>query len=148
MVEINNRTKAKINLKLIKTVTENFLEKYKIKNKEISIALVGDNAIRELNKVYRKIDKVTDVLSFSGEDNFLGEIIIDYSQIKRQAPEFDRKVDDELVFILVHGLLHLIGYDDKTEKRRLEMIRLGDKFIKNLCHAELVSASGFKVKRP
>ncbi|MBU4347150.1 rRNA maturation RNase YbeY, partial [Patescibacteria group bacterium] len=62
---------------------------------------------------------------------FLGEVIIDYAQIKRQAREFGSGVNDELVFILVHGLLHLLGYDDKTEKGAKEMERLGEKFILN-----------------
>lgn len=132
MVEAINRTKAKIDLKLVENVAEKFLQVYKIKNREVSIAFVSDSEIKKINKQYRHLDKVTDVLSFAGEDNFLGEIIIDFAQIKRQAKEFDKKVKDELIFILVHGLLHLAGYDDKTEKERLEMIGLGEKFIKKV----------------
>jgi probable rRNA maturation factor len=132
MVEVINKTKAKINLKLIKKIAEKFLQVYKKEKKEMSIAFVSDNEIKKINKQYRHKDKVTDVLSFDGEEGFLGEIIIDYPQIKRQAKEFGKKVDDELVFILIHGLLHLIGYDDETEKGRLEMIGLGEKFIKNI----------------
>ena len=131
MVEINNRTKNKINIASVKLTTEKFLLKHKLSKKEVSIAFVGDNEIRKLNKIYRKIDKATDVLSFAGEYDFLGEIVIDYAQIKRQAKEFKKKVDEELIFILIHGLLHLIGYDDKTEKGRQEMIGLGEQFIKN-----------------
>jgi len=138
MVEINNRTKNRIKIVLVKQITEKFLQNYKLNKKEVSIAFVGDNEIRKLNKVYRKIDKATDVLSFSGEDDFLGEIVVDYAQIKRQAKEFKKNVNQELIFILVHGLLHLIGYDDRTEKGRLEMIRLGESFIKKsndkICH--------------
>lgn len=132
MVEAINRTKAKIDLKLVENVAEKFLQVYKIKNREVSIAFVSDSEIKKINKQYRHLDKATDVLSFAGEDNFLGEIIIDFAQIKRQAKEFDKKVKDELIFILVHGLLHLAGYDDKTEKERLEMIGLGEKFIKKV----------------
>ena len=132
MVEAINRTKAKIDLKLVENVAEKFLQVYKIKNREVSIAFVSDSEIKKINKQYRHLDKATDVLSFAGEDNFLGEIIIDFAQIKRQAKEFDKKVKDELIIILVHGLLHLAGYDDKTEKERLEMIGLGEKFIKKV----------------
>jgi len=133
MVEAINRAKAKIDLKLVENVAEKFLQAYKIKKKEVSIAFVGDSTIKKLNREYRHQDKITDVLSFTGEGDFLGEIIIDYAQIKRQAKEFGKKINEELVFILVHGLLHLIGYDDKTEKGRLKMISLGEKFISLKC---------------
>jgi probable rRNA maturation factor len=140
MVEINNRTKNKIDIALVKLVAERFLRHYKLIKKEVSIAFVGDKEISKLNKVYRKIDKATDVLSFSGEDDFLGEIVIDYAQIKRQAKEFKKSTNEELIFILVHGLLHLVGYDDRTEKGRVEMIGLGEKFLNNskikICHSE------------
>ena len=132
MIEINNRTKARINKKLVKTVAEKFAAKYKIKNKEVSIAFVSDSEIKKLNKQYRHKNEVTDVLSFDGEGDFFGEILIDYAQIKRQAKESSKEIDEELVFILVHGLLHLVGYDDEKEKGRVEMVRLGERFIKKI----------------
>ena len=134
-VEINNRTKGRINLLLIKKVAEKFLRVYKKTDYGVSIALVGDKRIRELNKNYRGVDRVTDVLSFAGEEKFLGEIIIDYNQVKREAREFRGKgakaVKEELVFVLVHGLLHLLGYNDETERGRKQMEKLGEKFLKN-----------------
>lgn len=129
-VEINNKTKAKININLIQTVSKKFLCKYELNTYEVSIAFVGDQRIRELNKCYRHQDQITDVLSFAGEEKYLGEIIINYRQIERQAKEFNKTSQTELIFILVHGLLHLAGYDDATEKGRLKMIRLGEEFIK------------------
>jgi probable rRNA maturation factor len=131
-IEINNRTKEKIDLKLVKKVISVFGRFYKInKNKEISVALVGDDEIKKLNFTYRGINQVTDILSFAGEENFLGEVVIDYSQIKRQAGDFKNSASQELIFILAHGLLHLVGYDDKTEPEREKMIKIGEKFIKN-----------------
>ena len=131
MIEVNNKTRTKINTNLIKRTTEEFLKYYKI-NKDISIALVGDTVIRRLNKEYRKIDRVTDVLAFEGEDNYLGELIIDHTQIRRQAKRFSPSTEKELVFILTHGLLHLLGYEDKTEEGKMEMERLGKEFIDKL----------------
>ena len=133
MVEINNQTKNKINSKLLKAVAEKFLVYYKVSKKEVSIAIVTDSTIKKINEQYRHQAKVTDVLSFVGEGDFLGEIVIDYAQIKRQAKEFNRKINDELIFILVHGLLHLIGYNDETEKDRLNMVKLGENFINLKC---------------
>ena len=102
----------------------------------MSVAFVGDQAMRSLNKAYRRKDKPTDVLSFvykekawPGEPELLGEIVIDYQQIKRQAKPAKKSERQELVFILVHGLLHLAGYDDKTERERLNMIKIGEEFI-------------------
>ena len=132
MIEINNTTKVKINNKLIKKTVEKFLTKNKKVKKDISIAFIGDNKIKELNNNYRKKDKTTDVLSFEGEGNFLGEVLINPNQIKRQIKESGNSFKEELIFILVHGLLHLVGYNDETEKDRLKMIKLGKNFIKTI----------------
>ena len=129
MVEINNKTRSRIDLSLVKKVVEKFLKYYNIKN-DISIAFVGDVTMRRLNKTYRSREEVTDVLAFPGEDDFLGEIIIDWAQIRRQASRYDLSEKKELIFVLVHGLLHLLGYEDKTERERREMIELGEKFLK------------------
>ena len=131
MIEINNKTRTKININLIKKVSQSFLDYYKI-NKNLSIAFVGDKLIRKLNNQYRGKDRITDILSFDGEEEDLGEIIINYAQIKRQAKKYSKSVQDELVFILVHGLLHLIGYDDQNEKERNIIIKKGEDFIKNV----------------
>ncbi|MDD4332966.1 MAG: rRNA maturation RNase YbeY [Patescibacteria group bacterium] len=132
MVEINNTTKMLIDVKLSKLVAEKFLKYYKKEKFAVSIAFVGDKKIKKLNKIYRGIDKSTDVLSFEGEGDFLGEIIINFVQIKRQARELKHSAREELIFILTHGLLHLLGYDDNTEKERTKMIKIGEKFINNL----------------
>jgi probable rRNA maturation factor len=131
LVEINNTTRAKIDEKLVKKTVEKFLHLFKI-NKSVSVAFVGDKAIQRLNKQYRGIDRVTDVLAFEGEDDFLGEIIIDYAQIKRQAKQFSKSAKEELVFILVHGLLHLVGFRDDTKEEKEEMIKKGEEIVKIL----------------
>jgi probable rRNA maturation factor len=130
-IAINNQTKHKINLKLLEKIIKAFGRAYKITNKEISLAFIGDVEIKKLNLTYRGLNKTTDVLSFSGDGDDFGEIIINYNQIKRQAADFKNSAEKELIFILVHGLLHLIGYDDKTEKARMAMIKKGEKFIKD-----------------
>lgn len=131
-IEINNRSKSKIDLNLVKQVITEFARVYKIKAKEISIAFVTDAEIKKINRTYRSLDQPTDILSFTGAGDDFGEIIIDYSQIKRQAGEFNHSAKEELIFILIHGLLHLLGYDDQTEPDRLKMIKMGEEFIKKL----------------
>lgn len=132
MVEINNRTKFKIDLNLIKKVAKKFLRIYKKVGYEVSIAFVGDKTIRSLNKAYRGEDKTTDVLAFPGEDEFLGEIVINYAQIKKQAKLYSSGAKEELIFILTHGLLHLLGHSDKSASGKKKMERLGKKFVENL----------------
>ena len=138
MVEINNKTRSSIDIKLATKVSLDFLHKYKKNNLIVSVAFIGDKKMRQLNKQYRKKDKTTDVLSFVTDkkflstENYLGEIIINYQQIKRQAKKYKKSVKQELVFILVHGLLHLVGYDDLTEKQRQKMINLANNFISTL----------------
>lgn len=132
-LEVNNLTKYRPDLKLIKSAAAEFARVFKIsKDKELSLALAGEAEIKRLNRIYRGRDQVTDILSFAGEENFLGELVINYGQIKRQAKQSRVSVRRELVFILTHGLLHLIGYDDKTEAGRRKMIELGEKFVRKL----------------
>lgn len=131
-VEINNQSKNKIDLFLVKTIGKKFLTAYKKKKFNISIAFVGDKRIRDLNKKYRGIDKTTDILSFAGEDNFLGELIINFNQVKRQAKKLGNKPKDELAFVLTHGLLHLSGYNDRTEAGEKKMEKLSNKFVKSV----------------
>ncbi len=94
----------------------------------MSVSLVGDAAIRRLNRVYRGKDRVTDVLSFAneapavpGEPRDLGDVFIDGAQVRRQAKEVGRTVREELCLMVVHGTLHLMGHDHKTlaDERRM-----------------------------
>lgn len=127
-VDINNTTKEDIDLDLVRKVAEKFCQVHEL-DKELSIAFVEDKVMREINKNTRDQDKETDILSFPGDEESFGELIIDYEQIKRQSLEFSKDEGEELVFILVHGLFHLLGYTDETEEKRLEMIELGKEFI-------------------
>ncbi len=129
-VSINNRTRAKIDERKVLELVDFFAKYYKLENKDLSIAIIGDTVMRRLNKKYRGIDRPTDILSFDGDDDFFGELIIDYSQIKRQPSYFSKKINQEFLFIIVHGLLHLIGYDDEKETDRLIMINKGKDILK------------------
>lgn len=113
---------------------KNVMKHEKIKNANFSIVFVSNEKIQELNKNYRNIDRITDVLSFAFEDNedivynntrFLGEIFICIPRMKEQAKEYGHSETRELAFLLVHGLLHLLGYDHtKGEKEEKEMFEL------------------------
>ena len=130
MLNIINKTRSKIDLHVVNKAANVFLKTYKKEKLELSIVFVGDRIIKKLNKNYRGKDKVTDILSFEGDDLEFGEIIISFQQIKRQSKLYSKNINEELIFILVHGLLHLSGYNDDTENERKNMIRLGNEFIK------------------
>ena len=97
---------------------------FKLK-KQISIALLSDKEIRDLNRVYRKKNKVTDVLSFNlDSDQVLGEVLICLTQARRQAKAKKNPYRDELQLLTVHGILHLLGYDHEkslAEEKKQEM---------------------------
>lgn len=115
-----------------------------VKNAIFSIVFVGDEEIHEINKKYRQVDRITDVISFAFEDNenimyndirMLGDIYICIPQMKRQAKDFGHSEKRELSFLAVHGLLHLLGYDHMTEEEEknmfsLQELILNDKNIK------------------
>ena len=82
------------------------------KDVELSIAFVSERAMRKLNKDLRGKDSVTDVLSFEGTN----EILLCYPQAVRQGKEMGHSTRDELVFLIVHGVLHTFGYDHMEPK--------------------------------
>ncbi|MCC6953903.1 MAG: rRNA maturation RNase YbeY [Deltaproteobacteria bacterium] len=89
---------------------------------ELSVLFTDDREMRRLNKQYRRKDSTTDVLSFpvSGdgmEEPLLGDIVISVPQALRQAPEFQNDERSEITRLLIHGLLHLLGYDHEVSKR-------------------------------
>lgn len=91
---------------------------------EVSIIFVGPDKIREINKKYRSVDCVTDVLSFSEADSgagrdgyphFLGELVICARQVGQDARDLKTSFEKELAWVIIHGMLHLFGYDHEKE---------------------------------
>ena len=91
---------------------------------EISVVLCDDSFIQDLNRGYRGKDKPTDVLSFAQDDpNILGDIVISLPTAARQAEAARWPLESEIALLGVHGLLHLLGYDDETAEGASEMQR-------------------------
>lgn len=142
-IEINNQVKAGLAVNKVKLVAEVVSDSLKIKqNLNVSVALVSDVTIRKFNRLYRKQDKVTDILSFEAavkdfvtmpEDRSLGEILICWPRIKQQARENNWSVQEEFLYILVHGLLHLWGYDhEQSWQQAKKMEKLHQKIMSRL----------------
>ncbi len=90
---------------------------------EVELLLTGNEAIRVLNRTYRGKDAPTDVLSFSLEDDKrLGQIVISVQRAEEQAEELGQSLEEELQFLFVHGLLHLLGYDHETPEEEAQML--------------------------
>lgn len=110
----------------------------KVENATFSIVFVDNKKIQEINKEYRGIDKVTDVISFAFEDNdnvvynnirFLGEIFICIPRMFEQAREYGHSETRELAFLTCHGLLHLLGYDHMEKEDEEEMFALQEAIL-------------------
>ncbi|MFH1611681.1 MAG: rRNA maturation RNase YbeY [bacterium] len=167
MLEIHNFTTNKIDDDFLKKIAElsletafnsgefsNLSKKCKV---EISLAIVGDDRMRKLNKLYRGKNRVTDVLSFGDKSVMdylvnvtapkkeriskqgfveapdgicrLGEIVICYSRAKKQAKEANHPLEKEIAFLLIHGILHLLRYDHEADEKDAEDMREMEKKI-------------------
>ena len=112
-------------------------------NYEVDVSLVDDETIHQVNRDYRNVDRVTDVISFAFNDDkdpkdqinsldvqkMLGEILICLPQAKRQADEIGNSLERELSFLFTHGLLHLLGYDHMTPEDEAIMFPLQEKIL-------------------
>ena len=129
MIEVNNLTTIRVDERFLKKVAEKVLKGEKAKKDiELSIALVKPERMREINKNYRKRNKATDVLAFpelkkikispKRKAQNLGEIIICPSQVKKNIKRFNSTFKKEIARVLIHGILHLLGYDHEKPKRK------------------------------
>ncbi|MDD5145143.1 MAG: rRNA maturation RNase YbeY [Candidatus Pacebacteria bacterium] len=139
MIEINNLTKERIDKKALIKAAEGVLKKEKKSGLDLSIALVGQSRIKELNKIYRKKDKPTDVLSFSYYDSLghspvseAGEIVICLSEVKKNAKKSGISSQRELIHILIHGVLHVLGHDHEKSKREAEIMRKKEEYYSSV----------------
>jgi probable rRNA maturation factor len=134
---------AGVSTAVIRRRATKMLEHLDLQGVELSVALVDDNAIHELNRTYRHKDKPTDVLSFPLHERPagwkpkgikgaqigagfpfqgpIGDVILSIDTARRQAEDAERPLLDELTMLLAHGLLHLLGYDHRTDAEEREM---------------------------
>ncbi len=92
---------------------------------EVSVSIVSNEEIRQLNSQYRGIDKETDVLSFPLDDEmYLGDIVISMEKVREQAESLAQSVERELCFLTVHSMLHLYGYDHMEPEEEEAMIEM------------------------
>lgn len=119
-------------LKKMKTVLKYTLKREHINKAVFNVIIVDNHKIKQLNQIYRNIDDVTDVISFALEDTkminptnkrVLGDIYISIDKVKGQALTYGHSEMREIIFLSVHGLLHLLGYDHKKKADEKKMIQ-------------------------
>lgn len=129
------------NYDYLNEVINHTLEVMDAKESIFTIIFVTPEEIHELNKQYRGVDRVTDVISFALEDahdvsltdvRVLGDIYICIDRMKEQALEYNHSETRELSFLTVHGLLHLLGYDHQTKEDEEVMFGLQRKILSDL----------------
>lgn len=138
----NSQRKIPISEKKIAYLAKKVLRIKGIKKAELGILFAGSYRIRALNKKFRKVDRATDVLAFNMREvgkadidlypEILGDIIICPEVARRFSKIYRTSLEDEIQLCLVHGLLHLLGYDDSTPKKRAIMEREQVKILKRI----------------
>jgi probable rRNA maturation factor len=128
----SNRELKRIALKVLELVEQS--------QAELSVALVNNREIRKLNAKYRQKDYPTDVLSFPAANELpmgvrlLGDVVISVEKAEEQAKQRGRTLNEETVTLLIHGVLHLLGYDhERSAKDARIMGRLEKKIYRTLC---------------
>ncbi|MDZ7263440.1 MAG: rRNA maturation RNase YbeY [candidate division KSB1 bacterium] len=131
---VNAMPKQRIAVRALKSLAELVLAGENIDRAEIQINLVDDAYMIHLNRTYLKKESTTDVLAFDlSEDTpaagLEGEIYIGVEQVQRQASDFEASFENELQRMVVHGILHLIGFDDGSEVDRKLMTQKEDDYL-------------------
>ena len=134
-VSIRNGPFPGVSRQVVKRWAERMLGCLDLAKAELSVALTNDQEIRELNKVFRHRDRATDVLAFAMREGeplggahaagrspeVLGDVVVSVDTARRQASQRRRPLDAEMRMLLAHGLLHLVGYDHRTDREEAVM---------------------------
>ena len=131
-----------IRQKALKTITEVLKVENFNENAEVSLSIVDKDTIHKLNKDYRNVDRETDVLSFPMDEEafddegnpifLLGDIVICLDVARNQAAEFGHSLEREMMYLICHSTLHLLGYDHIEEDDRVKMRAKEKEVMKNL----------------
>ena len=119
---LNNQRKVKIDISVLTTFVDQLKNLDEMQDRSMSLVFISDRRMKELNSFFRGKDSTTDVLSFPHEPdefdtdkNNLGDIVISAEQAERQAKENGLTLENEIKQLILHGVLHLCGYDHETD---------------------------------
>lgn len=135
---VNRQRLTRIDVQRIATLSDATLGAVGRAGTSLSVVFVRDRAIRQLNRKYRNQDRTTDVLSFAsgdalagaepgsfiGEANFLGDVVVSVDTARKQAREAGHSINRELDELVMHGVLHLCGFDHETDSGEMNRLEL------------------------
>ena len=139
----NLQSIAKIDKDKIMECADHVLNAMGESEAELSLVLVNDMYIRNLNWKYRRKDSATDVLAFPMRDSrrlsgvILGDVVISVETAAKEAKKRKKDLQDELDLYFVHGILHLLGYDDEKPRARKKMKDKEKELMENLCSSRV-----------
>ncbi|MBU1044341.1 MAG: rRNA maturation RNase YbeY [Candidatus Omnitrophica bacterium] len=133
----NLQKKIKINSRKLKTLANNVLKSQGIVSGELSVALADDPQIRDLHKRYLNKNTATDVLAFRMADGefgkinpqILGDVILSVETAQTQAMKLNLSIESEINLYLIHGILHLLGFSDKTKSGYAQMKKMQEELM-------------------
>lgn len=127
------QNKTRESLHHLKPIAQRYVEivtnRFQLPHDEVSITIVSSKAMQTMNQSFRGMNKPTDVLTFPGEDGYLGDIIICYSVVVEKAKDEAMTTEDYFRFTVVHGLLHALGHDHQTPTTYDAMMKLQEDII-------------------
>ena len=131
-VYIRSETKKyNLNVWIFKKWMQSVLEELKCGDRELSVLFVNDQKMKKLNNQYRKLDRSTDVLSFPQSENglkgydspLLGDVVVSTETAWRQSLDHKLSIEEEMILLLIHGTLHLLGYDHESSGKEAEIMK-------------------------
>ncbi len=135
---LNQQESSKIKHSLLRKVAKCVLERFGEGRVSLSVVLVDDETISYYNETYLSHEGPTDVISFpqregdvrSPKEELLGDVMISVERAKAQAEEYGHSLEEEVILLLIHGILHLLGWDDKAPKERSKMEKEQERLLR------------------
>ena len=118
---INQQRRVRVDLQGLRSFLSPLSRAARVSPERFTVALVSDRRIAALNRRYRRQGRATDVLSFPARANgYLGDVVISTETARRQARRFGHSLNEEVKLLMLHGLLHLLGYDHERDNGRMD----------------------------
>ena len=146
--------KYSVNRRQVLLILKEVLKLLKLRQVGLTVELISNQKMIALNRATFNLNSSTDVISFPWRDfkknpvksEYLGDIALCLDRIKKQSAEYELSFSEELVYCLIHGVLHLNGYEDHTEPKKREMFRLQDDVFKKIQKKKMINPQLIKVK--